>query len=58
MIINQHLTDIQRLFTDGVKLTLIGRFPGDITTDMIISDDDDLEEVIRLIERRKSEKRT
>lgn len=47
-----HLSEIAEYFKSGVKLTLLVRTPGDDDADFILTNDD-LDEVIKAIERRK-----
>lgn len=51
-VIVGHLLDIEKLFKPNVKLSFIARTPNDPERDILITGDD-LDELTKLIERRK-----
>lgn len=50
-VIKSKLLDIKKLFKEDMKFSFVARRPGSEEEELIITDDTDLKEVIKVIER-------
>ncbi|MFZ3286585.1 MAG: hypothetical protein WA191_07015 [Telluria sp.] len=48
------LDRLSRLFKPGVKLTFIARTPGNVEADMLVSEDNDFDQLAALIDRSRA----
>jgi hypothetical protein len=52
-IVGSHLAQLSPLFVKDIKLTFIARLPGNQEAELVVTDDPELGEVVKAIERAR-----
>lgn len=52
LAVERHLTQLEKVFVKGTKLTLIARLPGNDEADILLTMDD-FDEIAKVVERSK-----